>query len=307
MCLILADGSGQPGGGLQVLQVIEGLVYSKTKRQAHILVDVMVENKGDGLSSMLLLHPGLVSRVPTGFSLVYGELSTGQLDSEPARPELVLRRLYSHRVRVANEDDTPLFHERKNCFLLNDRGPSRIDHWFVPDIQPRTPFPAEATTNQTPIFTCFEASKLARGVSWFRLELKLEGSSYAQFIGDHSRFWVDGPSHVRDQIESEIATRGDRIFPQTSDFFRQYYTRDRVLEPVAYDIVVFRPGTLGVDTTVVCHPASADVYEHTAHGETRLAHLFVTRSPEFWIDLQFEDAIGLKAAQPKQPGLQQPA
>jgi hypothetical protein len=148
------------------------------------------------------------------------------------------------------------------------------------------------------VFTCFEVGDFGEGVSWFRLVLKLDGASYAHFVGDHSRFWVDGPAHVYELIREDIVARGNTVPANIVSLFEQSFAKPQILRPEAYDIVVFRPGTFGVDGRVLCQPASPDVYEDTNHPETGRAHLFVTRSPEFWIDLQFEDLIGVAPSGP---------
>ncbi len=308
MCTILADTSGEAGPRLEVLQVIEGLVYSRERRQATILLDFMVESQRDEPSSLLVLHPGLVSRVDSDHSsLVH---STGQHASkQETTPEEVLQRLYSQRIR--HEHAKPYFRRRKNNFLLQDGEATWtcINQWESQQIRqiPVTAVQLTASPRKPPPFTCFEIAGFAKGVSWSRLQLKLEGPSYEQFVGDRARFWVDGPVHVQQLVETDLAARKDPNTAEYSMFFEKAFAREHIVNPRAYDIVVFRPGTEGVDTNVSCFPASADVFEIKAHLAFNLAHVFVTSSGKFWIDLQFGDAPVSTARRPSSERIPVPA
>jgi len=300
MCIVLSDGIG--GGGLRVPQVIEALLYSKSSRKALIYLDVMVANANRD-STLLVLHPGLVSREDScKSSLVYDSPDGCQPSPPEHSPDLVLRSVYRNRLRKATADSRPEFHERKNCFLLGDTGKTAIDAWLMPEIAVCDPGGPRPQPNQVPAFTCFKVERLPMGISWFRFVLRLENASYAYLVGDHSRFWVDGPDHVKSLVRKELIARGDAARRPLA-FFEDAFAESRLVSPTAYDIVVFKPGTAGVDTKVLCQPASADVYENTNHPETERAHLFVTRSPKFWIDLQFEEPARdtIRRSQPHMP------
>ncbi|MBN1514275.1 MAG: hypothetical protein JXB13_19825 [Phycisphaerae bacterium] len=295
MCMIVADGESKRGEGIELLQVIESLAYHKSNEKVAILFDFMVKNNRDCASSLLLVHRGLARMCVAKGNLLHDGVMRAQPLSgrEMVSREQVLCELYRDHITAQNgsHERRMGFRKRRDCYRLDDEF-----HWVdvaAPgNVSARTCIEENETVGFPP-FSAFETSGLpAHATSWFRVELDIEGLTYDYLVKRHLHFWVDGPDRVLKQIvEEDLPLRG-YLRPGANDFLRTR-VHGQILRPLAYDVVIFRPGVPEVDVDTVCAPVTGDVYSATIENTLldNRVHFYVTRSPEFWIDVAY--AMGL--------------
>jgi hypothetical protein len=108
-------------------------------------------------------------------------------------------------------------------------------------------------------------------------------------IGPH--FGIEGPSRVKNHIADEDIPLRSYLQPGVREFFDSNI-EGQVLIPKAYDVVIFRPGADGCDVDTICKPLTGDVHvckvDDLALRDK--AHLCVSESSEFWIEVSYTNS-----------------
>ena len=303
LCIIIADADKKRDDRLRLMQIVESLVYNREKKSVSISFDVLVGNQRGEEVSLFLVHRGLSPCVLQRDNLLsYERQSPDQWRDEDAVPrEAVLRAVYQDDKQIIDpvkgRATTPKFHERRDSFGLQN-APTTIDCMEQSGLSISTEILAKEDDwpeGIFPPFSAFRVGPLRPGNSWFRIVMEMTGLSYDYLVDYPVHFWVDGPHRVQQQIlEKDIPLRG-HMMPECEAFFKTHIA-DFVLEPIAYDVVIHLPGTDGVSGRIVAEPCSGDEYvaSITHPAVSKRAVRFVTRSPEFWIDLRYADDTRLK-------------
>lgn len=274
---------------MQVLQVIEGLAFGRQRRMVSIRVELLVYNENDAETSLVVVHRGRVTaELAPRVLLSASALHQCSAHADPASCEDVLLHIYGSRLLTEPEFG---FRERRNCFGVAD-ALTTVDHVGQ---DPVRLIPLLSDTVKSEVagvfapFSAYEIHGILRGRSWVSLLLELQGPSYDHLVGGQEHFWVDGPDRVLEQIVRDDLRERGYLQPGAEELFRSRIAPFRI-EPKAYDIAIFRPGTAGADTPIACTPVTGDVYQASVHdpfAQSR-ADFFITRSLRFLIDLCYE-------------------
>lgn len=297
-CLIIADAEGLEGKDLQLLQVIESLIYNRSERKVLITFDIFLKNQRSQECELILVHRGLNSCKPSTENLISSKNPNPNPDSwsdnSVISREDILRAIYGSRIidSLPNELSKPGFVERSNCFGIK-KDHTTIDNCDPKKIKVNPLLLLEEKVWENgvfPPFSAFAISPLPPGTSWFRFESNIAGKTYDYFVDYPIHFWVDGPNRVMNQILNEDIPQRGHLQPECAEFFNTK-VMGHILKPIAYDIVIHRPGTDGVNGDICCSPSTGDEFvaslSHPAIAK-RAFH-FVTRSTVFWIDLYYSD------------------
>ncbi len=294
MCFITSE-SGKKDDSprqMKVHQIIEALAYEKANARARIMLDCWVENSGPDGAELLLVHPGkaTLEEKPCFHLLKYPELqkTTVRLESEKLTQENMLFFIYAKRLKFL-PDSKSGFSRRLNCYRQEDI-PTFMDNDCA-GLQFTTGTLSE--DGKTPNYTVIKVSGIKKGKTWFRVVVLLENRAYQQFVGEQPHFWIEGPSKVEEFIKSAI--KADLAMQNSDgskewDFF-EHTICSNIIYPDAYDIVVFRKGVEGMDSDIFCDAITSDVYlaHITDPIAEKHAYLYVSRSPDFWIDVCYAD------------------
>jgi hypothetical protein len=209
---------------LNIIQVIEGLLYNTAAHIVRVLLWFIVENTSDKAVRFRVIHRGAV---------------TGQLRPFPFRPrnprDKILRQLYSRRFCTDDNDPFNLsFYRRVNCTGL-DPDPLRLSLGGTrraKRLRPEIPI----GRGHAP-FTSFLTPEVHPGEpSIWLLDLKLQRATYDRLVGDHG-FSVDSYARIkRDILTYELSG----ISPHSKFFDRHIAPDDLIVVPMAYDIAIFQ-------------------------------------------------------------------
>lgn len=285
-CILVADGDGQGGSNLALLQVVEALAYSRQDEKVSITFDFLFENKRTSPCRLLFVHRGHTVLQPRGENLISSSPKKG-LDSWSSLA--VLNEIYKDRICRSN--GRMGFCERENCYLCREK-PTPIDHWQPEAIEIKPCADLEcAPQDSFPPVSAFEAPAVPVGVSWFRIHLLIRGLTYEYLVKSQFHFWVDGPERVLDQIgEKDLPERG-YLVPMAESFFYERL-KPHYISTEAYDVVIYRKGVDCVDADVLSEPITGDVFEAPLANEIQeKARRYVTRSGRFWIDCCYADDL----------------
>jgi hypothetical protein len=297
MCFITAKNE-QAGGtqDLTIHQIIEAIAYEKINNRARIIVDCWVENNGQSNASLLLIHPGKVSLESNNDDNLLRSaerfVQVPELQSDLSQENL-LYLIYKDRIGCISENKKQGFARRINCYRQEEHL-TGMDNAITNEglsVSAKS-FPADS---QVSFYTTISVKNLQPGKSWFRVVVLLKEESYQKFVGDVPHFWIEGPSKVIEFLKEDIAhsnkTHLASIQNNSVSIF-DFFTagKPKIIIPEAYDIVIFRKGTKGVENDVFCDPITSDVYRAQIKDPIadNHAYLFVSRSPEFWIDVCYE-------------------
>ena len=290
-CIIVADADQQKvkSDDLALLQVIEAIAYHRAEGTAKITLDLLISNQRSGPCKLLLVHRGTVSFESANTNLLRDDVSLiKQIPEQGIPSDAVLKAIYEHRIE-SRKDLKSGFLERVNCFSCAET--KTIVDYSDPQLVSMSQQISAASGDEDYIFlpySCVEIGTMPHGLSWFRVRLRLSGATYRYLIESPGHFWVDGPERVLEQIEKQDLPERGSLCTGAKEFFDSRISA-HALTPKAYDVVVFRPGVAGVDTDTECTPITGGVYSAAIEDPSakRLAHLFVTRSPSFWIDVAY--------------------
>jgi len=235
-CIIVTCEPAVPRG-LVVFQVIEKLKYHRGNETVDIVLDIFTEHKGDEPARYRIVHRGLVT----------GHLHSFSIRKDGDREQKLFSRLYAGRID-ADPDDTAsvLFYRRVNCLgksqdatRVSLAGPGRC----FDELTDGTRLEPEITAGPGAAFTSFilpppQCRDIMPGeTSVCRIKLSIPTETYRRFVRE-DRFSVDSYSRLLRQIETEDLKHADA--DQIALFDRTMRSRESVIRPLAYDILVFQ-------------------------------------------------------------------
>lgn len=290
MCFITSESCKKDGSTcqLKVPQIIEALAYEKANARARIMLDCWVDNSGPDDAELLLVHPAEVSLEENNCRNLLNHskniVGTSRSKKVVYSQEDILFRIYQKRI-----DKDRGFLKRLNCYRQEDTS-TCMDNDSA-GLQFTTMKLSE--NGKSPNYTVIKVSGIKTGKTWFRVAVFLENKAYQQFVGEQPHFWIEGPSKVesfiKNNLENDIAMQ-DLGVSKEKEFFDQT-VHANMIHPDAYDIVVFRKGVDGTTSDVLCDAITSDVYRAQIIDPIadELAYLYVSRSPDFWIDVCYAD------------------
>jgi len=220
----------------EILQIIEGLSYHPEIPTVRILLLFIVKNRGASVARFRIVHRGGVTATLEPFSFQPTE----------ERRQLI-NKLYANRITASGDDSAAAhFFQRVNCLWI-DHEPINVSlngpgECFRTQKEPITLVPDSPQCDEPPAFTSYmippaELEGIAPGeCTAFIVTLELTRESYARLV-DHT-FSVDSYARLMRDIETCDITKAGK---ETRDFYDTHIrSRDMVIAPMTYDIVIFQ-------------------------------------------------------------------
>jgi len=277
------------GVDLELLQVISSLTFCRAHETVSMTFDFLVASHRDASTKLLLVHRGLALLNPRCGTL---------LTCSPRRPPLsygqgrisrdyILRTIYDKHIKM--DRGRVGYKEHQNWLVLRNSA-TWLDY-VAPHTMDYIPYYVTESALSFPPLSAFYASNLLPGISWFRVSLSISGVTYDELVKIGPHFGIEGPLRAKNRIADEDIPLRSYLQPGVKEFFDSKIER-QVLVPRAYDVVIFRPGAEGCDVDTVCKPLTGDV--HLRQVDDLLlqdkAHLFVSQSSEFWIEVSYTNS-----------------
>ena len=283
MCVLSAIGNVKEKNNNHINLMIEAIAYHHDRGFATVTLDALIVNNSSEEIDYYFVHRGRV--IP---QIVDSTLLDYRPNEEyrgiPSQEDVLF---YAFKDNIdANKPISNKYKERiPNWFSLKKEY-TQVNNIFTPQVTVDKGICAE---NYMPPYTSLKVAKVPKGNSWFRIRFALDKVSYNSLVRHHNNFWVDCPKRVQDQINDEDLPIRGYLVPDSEKYFSDF--EKSLIIPNSYEVIIFQPGTQGIDRGIECEPIAGKISEITRFNpylEGKAIH-YLTDPKDFWIDLSYKN------------------